>query len=280
MNQEKLGYIEVVLSQALVGIMYIIVRLGSNLGAYNLSFFRVFLAALFTGFLFVSFKKYKLALVKHERKKLLAFGIMHGLLILANFASVYFLSLAMVALFGSMCSIWMIIFSSFLLKERISRKTMGAILLAFLGLILMLWSSKMFVGNQLIGILLGLFVAIGGGWVYAISKTFKSYDKVSLTFWQNLIATPLLLPLVFIKLPTFGTYNVFLLIGLGIVGAFSFILMYKGFGLIKGQNAGVLVLLEVVFTVLFAFVFFKEIPSLREMIGGILIMAGCYLTSK
>lgn len=46
MNKETIGFIEVFFASLLFGLMPIVVRFGENLGPYNLSFFRVLVAAI------------------------------------------------------------------------------------------------------------------------------------------------------------------------------------------------------------------------------------------
>lgn len=119
-----------------------------------------------------------------------------------------------------------------------------------------------------------------GGFIYAFSKTFKEYDGISLTFWQNLIATPFLIPLLLIESPSFTPYNIIIVLGIGIVGISSFVFLYSGLKLIKGQVGGVLTLLSILFTMLFGFLFFGEVLTQIQFIGAILIVLGCYIATK
>lgn len=123
--------------------------------------------------------------------------------------------------------------------------------------------------------------AIGFGLVYVLSKTFKTYDKVSLTFWQNTIAIPFLLPLVLIDIPKFTYTDILIVIFLGVFcTAVPFILVFKGFEKVRAQKGGVVILLDIIFPIIFALLIFKEIPSIEAAIGGILIIVASYLVSS
>jgi drug/metabolite transporter (DMT)-like permease len=279
-KQNFKGYFLIILAQFLTGFIYILVKLGDSFGVYNLAFFRAFLSFIFIGILFIFSRKYKLAKIIKEKKKLFFFGFINALIIIAAYISIKYLSVAMAVLLSSTISIWMIVFSHFILKEKITKKTIIALIISFIGLIIIIYPENIFVNNTFIGIVTGLLFGIGGGFIYIISKTFKTYDKISLTFWQNLISVPFLIPLLFIKTPVFTFYNSFIALSLGLVGALSFIFIFIGFGLISGQKGGILNLLSVIFTILLGFIILGEIPTIPEIIGGIFIIIGSYLAIK
>lgn len=53
-----------------------------------------------------------------------------------------------------------------------------------------------------------------------------------------------------------------------------------GFQHVKAAVAGNILVLEVVFALLYGFLLFNEMPTLRESIGGLLIVASIYLVNK
>ncbi|MEI7719264.1 MAG: DMT family transporter, partial [archaeon] len=122
---------------------------------------------------------------------------------------------------------------------------------------------------------------VGMELVYTLSKTFKKYDKVSLTFWQNLIAIPFVLPLLFIDFPKFSLFDTGIVLLLGsLFTAVPFILIFKGFGKVDAQKGSIVIMLDIVFAVIFAWLIFQEIPSIITIIGGILILIGSYIITK
>lgn len=224
-------------------------------------------------------KKLKLVPFKYEKKKLLLFGVMHGFIILGYFLAIQYLTIASAVLLLYSSSIWIVVFSYFILKEKITKRTFIALAIAFFGIIFVVSLQNFFLKESLVGSLAGLGAGIGMGLVYTLSKTFKKYDKVSLTFWQNLIAIPFVLPLIFIDLPKFtNTLDIGIILLLGSVfTAIPFILIYKGFGKIDAQKGNIVIMLDIVFSVIFAWVIFKERPTFLAIIGGILIIIGTYI---
>lgn len=279
MDKETVGLIEVFFASLLFGLLPIVVRFGDNLGPYNLSFFRVLVASICV-FLFIMFsKKLKLVPFKYEKKKLLLFGAMHGFIILGYFLAIQYLTIASAVLLLYSSSIWIVVFSHFILKEKITKRTFIALSIAFFGVIFVVSPQNFFLKESLVGSLAGMGAGIGMGLVYTLSKTFKKYDKVSLTFWQNLIAIPFVLPLLFIDLPKFSNIldiGIILLLG-SVFTAVPFILIYKGFDKIDAQKGSIVIMLDIVFSVICAWIIFKESPTVLAIIGGVFIMIGTYI---
>ena len=259
MKKETIGFIEVFIASLLFGLLPIVVRFGNNLGPYNLSFFRVLVAAISVyAFILVS-KKVQLVPLKYEKAKLLLFGAIHGFIILGYFLAIQYLTIASAVLLLYSSSIWIVVFSHFILNEKITRRTLFALILAFIGVVLIISPQNFFLKESIIGSLSGLAAGIGMALVYTLSKTFKKYDKVSLTFWQNLIAIPFLLPLLFIDLPKFSTADIWLVLLLGSVfTTVPFILIFKGFSKINAQKGSVIIMLDIVFSVIFGAIIFNE----------------------
>ncbi|MFA5856761.1 MAG: DMT family transporter [Candidatus Pacearchaeota archaeon] len=280
MDRESVGLIEVFFASLLFGLMPIIVRFGEHLGAYNLSFYRVLVASICVLLFIKISRKHKLVPFKYEKKKLILFGAIHGFIILGYFLAIQYLTIASAVLLLYSSSIWIVIFSHFILKEKITKRTFLALGIAFLGVILVVSPENFFLKESLVGSLAGLGSGIGMGLVYTLSKTFKKYDKVSLTFYQNIIAIPFVFPLLFIKIQKFSCLDIGIIILLGSVfTALPFILIYKGFSKINTQKGSIIIMLDIVFSVIFAWIIFKESPTFLSIVGGFLIMFATYIIS-
>ncbi len=280
MNKERIGMLEVFVSSLLFGLIPIFVRLDDSLGAFNLSFFRVVVAAI-SLFLFIRFSKIKLSSLKQETGKLLFFGVFHGLIIIGYFFAIKYLSISSAVLLLYSCSIWGVVFSYLILKEKIKKKSWFALIIALIGVFLIISPKSFFLKESIIGSISGLIAGALAGLVYTLSKILKKHDKVSLTFWQNLIAIPFLFPLILIEFPQFTLKSLGVVVVLGTVcTAIPFVLIFRGFQKIPIQKGSVLILLDLVFAIIFASILFKEVPSLMEVIGGILILIGSYFITK
>ena len=156
------------------------------------------------------------------------------------------------------------------------------LIVAFIGLIIIVSPKEFFVNENIIGSIAGLLAGIGFGLVYVLSKTFKKYDKVSLTFWQNFFAIPFTIPLLLIDFPkVFTLTDAGLIILLSIFfTAIPFILVFRGFEKINAQKGGVVILLDIIFPILLGLLIFKEIPTVSNIIGGVLIIIGVVIVTK
>ncbi len=280
MKQQTKGLMQIIIAGALIGFIPLIVRWGSNFGAYNLSFFRVTIAAIAL-YIWIKLTRSKLSPLKKEKGKLLFFGAIHGFIILGYFLSIQFISIPSAVLLMYSSSIWMIVFAHLILKEKITKKTFIALLIAIIGIVVVLSPQSFFVTESFIGSIAGLLAGMGFGLVYVLSKTFKHYNKLSLTCWQNIIAIPFVLPLLFIDLPRFTLHDSLIVLCLGTVfTAVPFVMIYKGLEKIKAQLGGIIILLDILFPIIFAMIVFFELPTLNEIIGGMLIILASYIAAK
>lgn len=277
MKKETKGYLNIITAQVLFAFMFIFIRYVESFGVYNLAFWRVFLAAIFLFVFSLLFRRFKISVPKVEKLKLLFFGAIHGFIILAAFISIYYLTIASAMFLQATLSIWAIIFSCIILKEKIDTRLLSAVIISFSGLVIILSPISIFSERSLIGAGAALSVGIFGGLVYAISKTFKEHNSFSFTFWQNLIAIPFLVPLLFIQGPVVNAINVTFVGLIALFGTLAFIFLFFGLKSAKGSYAALLTLLNFILTIVLAIFFFGEIPSSRDIIGGMLILIGAYL---
>ena len=282
MDKKTVGLVEIIIASLLFGFIPLVVRYDTHLGPYNLAFFRVAVAALGI-FLFLKIaKNYTLQPFKSEKIKLIFFGAIHGFIILGYFFAIKYLSIASAVLLLYSAAIWIVVFSWLILKEKITPRTIIGLIVAFIGLIIIVSPKEFFVNENIIGSIAGLLAGIGFGLVYVLSKTFKKYDKVSLTFWQNFFAIPFTIPLLLIDFPkVFTLTDAGLIILLSIFfTAIPFILVFRGFEKINAQKGGVVILLDIIFPILLGLLIFKEIPTVSNIIGGVLIIIGVVIVTK
>jgi drug/metabolite transporter (DMT)-like permease len=124
------------------------------------------------------------------------------------------------------------------------------------------------------GVLWGLL----SGFTFAIlaifnRKLMQRLSPLTIAFYQDSFAMLFLFPFYFLLRPSLSNQSIVLLIILGTVcTAGSHTLFIKGLKHIKAQTASIISALEPVYGILFASLFLHEIPSLRTVSGGILIL--------
>jgi drug/metabolite transporter (DMT)-like permease len=81
-------------------------------------------------------------------------------------------------------------------------------------------------------------------------------------------------------LTSFSITTILLIIIAGTFNVANLFLTNYGFEKIEAVLAGNILMLEVVFAVIIGYVFFREIPSLKDVIGGVLIILSAYMINK
>lgn len=132
-----------------------------------------------------------------------------------------------------------------------------------------------FENSAFAGILIGLVSALTYAVLTVINKIFAGkYSSTLTAFYEQATAAVVLLPLV-IRSGGFHPEgsDLALLLFLGIVTtALAHTLFISGLKDLPAQLAGICSAMETVYGILFALLFLKEIPSVREIIGAMIII--------
>jgi len=125
----------------------------------------------------------------------------------------------------------------------------------------------------------GGLIGVLAGFTFALlalinRKNAKKIDPFSIALHQNFFATLfLLIPAFLVNSPPPGYKDLPLLILLGVVcTALSHSLFIKSLGRIKAQTVSVITGLEPVWGIALAVLFFNEIPDLKIIVGGMIII--------
>lgn len=165
-------------------------------------------------------------------------------------------------------------------KEKIRLVDIVVAVVTFLGVILVI--PKFELGNNLTQ---GILWGIVSGFTYAIlsmlnRKYVKEYSSSVIAFYEQAVATIVLIPFLFLQRSVFQTTDILLLILLGTVfTAISHTLFINGLKNIKTQTAGIISSLEPVYGIIFATFLLSEIPTLRELLGGVIILGTVFYTT-
>jgi len=125
----------------------------------------------------------------------------------------------------------------------------------------------------------GAIVGTLSGLTFAVLQIFnrkyvQMYSGRLITFYQTGVAAFALLPLVSFTEHSITLPDIFLLLVLGIFcTAIAHSLFISGLRSIKVRSASIIAGLEPVYGIAFAMLFLHEIPSWKEVCGGIVILA-------
>lgn len=132
---------------------------------------------------------------------------------------------------------------------------------------------------------LGVVWGVISGFTFAIlsilnKKYVKNYSSLVIAFYQDATATIVLLPFLLLTAVTFTTKDILLLILLGVIfTGVSHSLFIKGLANIKAQTASIIASLEPVYGIIFAIFIVNEVPTLRVILGGIIILGAIFFVT-
>jgi len=241
---------------------------------------RVFFSSVFL--LVVMFFLKKDIKLKHK-KDYFYFAIMGLILAIhwsAFFKSIQVATVAIGLLIFSTFPVFVTFLEPYFFKEKIKVQDIVIAIITLLGIVLVV--PKFQIGNNLTeGVLWGILCSF----TYAIlsmlnRKYVKEYSSIVIAFYEQVVATFVLIPFLFLIKPTFKSMDIVLLILLGVVfTAISHSLFINGLKNVKTQTAGIISSLEPVYGVIFALLIIGEVPTLREVLGGIIILGTAFYTT-
>ena len=295
-------YLGLVLGIAAVSTASLLIRLSQvEAPSFVIAAGRLTLASLIIGSF--AWPKLRLELPKQTRKTIFLL-ILAGLFLGFHFAtwitSLEYTSVASSVVIVTTAPLWVAIFSPVFLKEKITKWIVIGLVVSLAGSVIVglnsaciiankelncqsfleITSGSMFLGNILA--LLGAFFS--AGYLIVGRRTRNSLSLSSYTFVVYSVAAVVLIFLVIITGQTvlgFSTKIYLYIAALAIIpqlighSAFNWALKYLSAAVVSIALLG-----EPIGTVILAFLFLKESPTILEIIGGVLILGGILISSR
>ena len=261
-----------ILSAALCfALMGTFIRLAGDVPSMQKSFFRNIVAALCAGVVLLR-QKPEFHPTKQSVLCLLGRSVCGTVGLLCNFYAIDHLVLADASMLNKMSPFFAIIFSWFMLKERISLRQTAAVVVAFIGCVLVVKPtfSNLDLGPSLIGLLGGL----GAGVAYTFVRMMKRYDVPGtvIVFVFSAFSTLVTLPyLIAVHAPMTWT-QVFWLVMTGAAGAGGQFSITAAYTFAPASELSVYDYTQVIFSAILGFFLFRQIPDVYSFIGYVLII--------
>ncbi len=161
----------------------------------------------------------------------------------------------------------------FILRDKVNSTAWLLVFIVMFGLFLvspeLTWQN-----TNSVGLVWGISSGLSFAGLAVVNRTMgHQLSAISISFWQNLIVAIVTLPtLCFISLSMTGNDGVYLLI-LGVIcTALSHVLFVSSVKYIPARTTGLIISLEPVYAIVVAWWLFNEQPTLKMIIGGILII--------
>ncbi len=241
---------------------------------------RVFFSSIFLLIIILYLKKDMKLKEKKHYLYLIMMGVILALHWSAFFKSIQVSTVAIGLLTFSTFPVFVTFLEPFFFKEEIKLSNIMIAIATLLGVMLVIPTFEF--GNHLTQ---GVIWGIVSGLTYAIlsmlnRKFVQDYSGVVIAFYEQLIATLILIPFYFWQRPIFSLQDLLLLVLLGVVfTGISHLLFINSLKNLKTQTAGIISSLEPVYGIFFAIFLIREIPTLREVLGGIVILSTVFYST-
>ena len=158
-------------------------------------------------------------------------------------------------------------------KTRIKPSDLFLALITFAGVVLVIPRFSLN-DNMMQGALWGTASGFSFALLAILNKRYvETYSSLVIAFYQDLAAAAVLLPFVFLTEFSLAVNDILLLVLLGVVftaGAHS--LFIQGLTGVRAQTASIIACLEPVYGIIAAVFLLGEVPGLRVILGGVVIL--------
>ena len=165
-------------------------------------------------------------------------------------------------------------------RERIRAKSILCAVVLLIGVAITI--PEFSLENQVtIGIIWGMISSLTYAIITLANRYFsKKYEGRIVSFYEQGTAAIVLLPAIFLVPTRWSTQDVVGVVAIGcICTAFAYSLYVSAQKKVKAQTAGIISGMETVYGIVYALIFLGETPTLRELIGGAIILGVALFTS-
>lgn len=236
-----------------------------------------------SAFLFIVIKSFKKGIKLKEKRHYLYLIIMGIILVIhwtTFFKAIQMSTVAIGLLTFSTFPVFVTFLEPYFFKEKLKVSDVVVAVITFLGVTLVI--PKFELGNN---ITQGVIWGVISGFTYALLSMFNrkyvnEYSSLVVAFYEQIVAAVVLIPVWFISHPVVQTKDILLIILLAIVfTGISHTLFIEGLKNIKTQTAGIISCLEPLYAIVFAALLLNEIPGIREILGGVIILGTVFYST-
>ncbi|MDO5116581.1 MAG: DMT family transporter [Synergistaceae bacterium] len=234
---------------------------------------RVFFASLSMGIFFLLRGKDIRLSDKKDYFYILAVGAILAFHWTAFYTSVQLSTVAIALLTFSAYPIFVTFLEPFFFRERLKSADVLFALVMFGGVVLIVPEFNIR-NNMTIGLIWGMLGSVSFAVMSLLNRKFASrYDGSVIAFYEQGMATLVLLPMLLFSRPAASRTDWLLLILLGVLfTGVAHSLFIGGMKRVRAQTAGIIASLESVYGIISAALLLGEIPSLKELVGGAVIL--------
>ncbi|MDQ1252925.1 MAG: hypothetical protein QG646_2067 [Euryarchaeota archaeon] len=287
MFQVKKGaYIALIVGSILYGMTGLFLFQIHDMSITSIIFYRLFFGLLaISVFIVISNSQSELKIAK--KKFLLLLQVIFGLIsLIFYFICIEKTCFSIAVLLQSTAPICVMLASPYLLKEKVGKESILALIIAITGVYLVIHPDRGFVGFDLSG---SYYVGIVSGLLSGLFSAFciinirilkRNYSEFSIAFWTTALCCLLMSPYAFEPSLNIITTNIFPLLASGIlIVGIGGILTTIGFANLKSQTGSLLSLIQLVAGVFFDLAVLKVTLPADAIEGCILVLIASVIIS-
>lgn len=216
--------------------------------------------------------------LKLESKKDYALIIFTGTVLALHwtsfFQSIQVSSVAIGTITFSTFPLFLTFLEPLIYREKLSVRSIVSAIILLIGVIITIPEFSM--ENQVtIGIAWGMLSSLTYAIITLANRYFSGkYQGRIVSLYEQGTAAVVLFPTLFLVKATWRTKDI---IGVALIGcictAFAYSMYISAQKKVKAQTAGLISGMETVYGILYAFILLSEIPTVREIIGGVVILS-------
>jgi drug/metabolite transporter (DMT)-like permease len=281
-KQRLLGILSISSAAVIWGSNGVIVNMIS-LDAFTIAFFRVFLASLILFPFMAIFRMRDLTRIRSCWKLLLLNGFLLSLGWAFLFASMKLIPIAEAVLLNYLGPVFTAILSPVILKEKLERASIAALLMSLLGIYLISHEELLHgASGDLLGIIYGLLAGLSYASFIIVSKMLREgQSSLTTAFYSYAFAAIFLAAMSRPTAPSLSAAEWILLLVLSGVNTCSAVTLYlHGLAMVEAHKAVVLAYLEPLSAAIMGAVFLGQLLGPIDILGGLLIMVSGYIVAR
>ena len=272
MNQKTKGIVCIVITAFFFALMSVFVRLAGDLPSMQKSFFRNLVAVFFAALLLLR-NRQPISLDRERVVALVLRSVFGTLGVLCNYYAVDHLVLADATMLSKLSPFFAIIFSYFILKEKVTLFQGAAVTVAFLGALLIIRPTG--AGMEVFPAIIGACGGITAGFAYTMVRVLGTQGVRGpfVVFFFSAFSCVVLLPFLLLDYhPMTGCQLLMLLLAGGSAAAAQFAIT-AAYRYAPAKELSVFDYSQVIFSAVLGFLIFHQVPDALSWLGYLVIFA-------
>lgn len=275
MKQKNKGIFYIVIAALFFALMSLFVKLAGDLPVFQKSLFRNLVAVFFAAIVLVR-KKPDLHMNKGDFGGLILRSLFGTIGVICNFYAVDHLLLADATILNKLSPFFAIIMGAFILKETVRPFQIGAILLALVGALLVIKPGS---GIIAMPALIGLFGGFSAGTAYTMVRWLgkRGVSGPFVVFFFSAFSCIVLAPFTIMNYVPMSLYQLTCLGLAGLSAAIAQFAITNAYFYAPAREISVFDYSQILFSALFGFLFFHQLPDTLSWIGYVVIILSAIL---